>query len=183
MVTVTTVDEIKFKTVLNEKGLPLKMGVRLTSTEYKIHTIICETFNVTQNASIIDMPLHVYRKVGNELKKLWIFTPLNQANGKISVRVSPTEPTIKTVLKTALTKDKTIFNPKISHPTQLHQQWGKYLQQKTPQTSPTVDWSYAEKLAKNHHETTKKAILDGKTFNAHKDNPWARKHLKNKNNQ
>lgn len=179
-----TAEVNKIRAILSERGLPAKMAARLTTTENKIHTILCSSYNFTKGIAELEMPAHLLNQCGDEIRKIWtIHTKYNGVNrGKVQVFFTLTQAATKQTIKTALVKDESIFNGKTDQ-TLLHKTWARFLQHKaTPGTATpkTVDWSKAERAAQAYNEHTKQAINDGKTFNAQKDNPWARKNLKNK---
>ena len=175
-----TAHKAQLRAILSEKGLPSKLGIRLNPTEQKIHEILCVAYNFTSNRAQLDIPLDVLRKCGADFKKIWAMrlegTP---KAGKQAVLFALTSPAITTTLKTALTKDEGIFTSKIDV-VQLHENWAKHLRTRETQTQK-IDWSKAERQAQRKNAQITQAIVDGKTFNAQKDNPWARKNLKNRN--
>lgn len=173
-------DEKRLREVLSEKGLPTKIGVRLNGLENKIHSVICANFSFSKGYVELELPRNLLNKCGDNFAFLWSTKVLKTLpQGKVLVQFLPEKPVITTTLKTAVTKDKGIFEPKINVVT-LHVSWARFMSKKET-VEKTIDWSRAERNAKFVNEHTKKQINDGKTFNAQKDNPWARKHLKNKN--
>lgn len=175
-------DELKLRAVLSETGLPAKVTAELNYTERKLHLVLCGAYNFAVGKVEADIPYDVMRKCGKEFTKLWNVKPVAgtmKQNKTQKYVFEMTEATIKTTIKTVLNKDQGVFKATINK-VQLNNQWSKYLKPKTSTTTPStnVDWKKAEMQAKRFNEHTKEQILDGKTFNAQKDNPWARKNLK-----
>ncbi len=173
-------DEKRLREILSERGLPTKIGVRLNGLENKIHSVVCAGYNFNKGYAELELPKHLLNKCGESFSRLWSMKVLKSLpQGKVLVKFVPEKAVITTTLKTAVTKDKGIFEPKINV-VPLHISWARFMSKKDS-AQKTVDWSRAERNAKLINEHTKQQINDGKTFNAQKDNPWARKHLKNKN--
>jgi len=174
-----TADKTKLQAILAEKGLPLKVTARLNATEQKIHVVLCGAYDFTTNIVELEIPKNVLSQIGPEFRKIWAMRAKTSNTSKQQVQFALTPTAIKTTLKTALTKDKGIFSAKTDLVV-LHESWAKYLKPKEHKPV-AIDWTKAVKHAERKFETNKQNINDGKTFNAHKDNPWARKNLKNKN--
>lgn len=176
-----TADSVKLKEILSERGLPSKIDAKLNFTEQKIHTVLCSEYNFTTGVVSLEIPAPVYGKCTDELKKIWHLHPKPiQKNGKITVLFTLTQTAVKRTVRTAMLKDQGIFESKINV-VPLHFSWARHINP-TPENKPTknVDWSKAEKYAEKVNEHVKQNINDGKTFNAQKDNPWARKNLRKK---
>jgi hypothetical protein len=174
------VDQVKLREILSEAGLPRKVDARLYPVELKIHAILCATYSFKTGIVEIEIPNHVLAKCGAEFNKIWVvLRTARGTTGKTLVTYHLSAAATKTTLKTAMIKDKGIFDAKINK-VSLHKSWAKYINQKE-EVKRNIDWSEAEREARRAHEHNKQQVMDGKTFNAHKDNPWARKNLKNKN--
>jgi hypothetical protein len=151
----------------------------------KVHTIVCAAYDFKVGLAELEIPDHVFSKLSPGFHKIWMSQakPNSAKNGKKAYLFGLTDVATKTTIKTALTKDHGIFDSKVN-PVVLAESWSKYLRKKgSGSTQQKVDWSEAERAAKRYNEHTVQQINDGKTFNAQKDNPWARKHLKNWKNQ
>ena len=173
-------DQEKLRAILSEKGLPLKLQARLNPTEQKVHTILCSAYSFKSALVEIEIPNEVLNKLRSEFKKIWSIHSVKatgQGKSKAFFMLTPTA--IRTTLKTVILKDKGILHSKINSVV-LHDTWTRFLKAKE-EVKRDIDWSEAEAIARRRHEEEKEKILDGKTFNAHKDNPWARKNLKNRN--
>jgi hypothetical protein len=177
---IVSADDVKLRAVLSETGLPYKVGAKLFPVEQKIHAILCSAYSFKVGLVEATFPNHVLRKCAEEFQKLWVIrsqSPAGSQQTKVVFALTPAA--IKTTLKTAMRKDRGIFDSKVNVVV-LHDSWSRYF--KVPEASQhVIDWSEAERLARRKHEQEKQRINDGKTFNAQKDNPWARKNLKNKN--
>lgn len=176
-----TADEIRLRNILSENGLPTKLGVKLNYKEYQLHNVLCKAYNFTSGLVELEVPEHILTKLGENFLKIWAYKATSRKQGKLVVLFKITPEAIKVTLKTALTQDKGIFNTKVN-PVPLHLSWAKYinLPSGTDNKNVSVDWSKAQMHAERLNNYTKQQINDGKTFNAQKDNPWARKNLKNK---
>lgn len=182
-VSTVTADEVRLRSILSENGLTTKLGVKLNYKEYNLHAILCKAYDFTSGIAELEVPSHILSKTGESFAAMWEYKIVGRTSDKLVVRFKPTAAVVKTTIKTALAKDRNIFHTKIN-PVTLHPYWAKFISAPKADTKNTsVDWSKAEQHAKRVNEHTKQQILDGKTFNAHKDNPWARKHLKNKKDQ
>lgn len=173
-------DDEKLRAVLSEKGLASKIQARLNPVETKIHAILCSAYSFKTGLAELEVPNNVLSKCGPEFKKIWTMHAVKPASpGKSKVLFTLSFEGIKTTLKTAERKDKGIFAAKVNTVV-LHDSWARYF--KPPvEVKKNVDWREAEQDAQRRNEQVKQQINDGKTFNAQKDNPWARKNLKNKN--
>lgn len=184
---IITANETRIRAVLAEKGLPSKLGVHLTINETKLHSIICSTYNFKTGTSKLEIPAKLLNECSDQFRVIWDIHTQNPlpATPKIVVFFTLTASATQQTIRTALVKDESIFNGKTDQ-VKLHHTWARFLQHKaTPSTSSAppvdIDWSKAARAAETFNATVTQAINDGKTFNARKDNPWARKHLKNKN--
>ena len=178
---VVIADEIKLREILSERGLPAKIDAQLTSTERKIHDVLCAAYDFKTNRAAVEMPPHILRRCGPEFEKLWrVRQDGPGSNGKRAVSFSLTSPAIHMTLRTTLHKDKGILAAKINR-VQLAPAWARFLRDPVKAAPKAVDWSKHEADARAYNAAVTEQILDGKTFNAQKDNPWARKHLKNRN--
>lgn len=177
---VVMADEVKLREILSERGLPAKLEVRLTPTERKIHEVLCATYNFAIGVAALEIPRPVLRQCGAQFQKVWeIHDSGKVVNGKLAITFSLTPEATRTTLRTALVKDVGIFKAKVNQ-VRLHVSWTKHMKAKSKSsTTAPVDWSKHEEAAKRHNAAVTEQILDGKTFNAQKDNPWARKNLKN----
>lgn len=175
-------DEHRLRAVLSEKGLPLKVGARkLNPTEDKLHAVICSTYSFQEAKIKLDVPVDVFKKLGDNFFKIWQHKiKPDIKNNKITVLFFLTPEALVTTIRTATNKDQSIFTSK--NGVKLHPVWSKRIHISTEMyTTTKIDWEKAEKNAHAYNEHVKQEINDGKTFNAQKDNPWARKNLKNKN--
>lgn len=179
---IVTADEVRLRKVLSENGLPTKLGVKLNFKEFQLHTILCKTYNFQTSLVELEVPDHFVNKLTDNFHQIWVHKMVGRNQGKPVLLFKLHHNAVKQTIKTALVQDKGIFNSKVNT-VPLHGSWSKYIN--LPSSTDTkhvpVDWGKAEKHAKKVNEHTKQQILDGKTFNAQKDNPWARKNLKNKN--
>lgn len=181
MVTRVIADSDKLRAILSEAGLPAKLGARLNPTERKVHGVLAASYDFATGNARLDMPPALVRQLKADFAKVWHHEPPRDAGqGKVTVEFYLTPEATKTTLKTALAKDAGIFHAKVNT-VRLHASWARYFKAKPKEKTQTVDWAKHEAAARRHNEAVTEQILDGKTFNAHKDNPWARKHLKNKN--
>ncbi len=178
-------DKAKLQAVLAEKGLPSKINARLNQTEQKIHDLLCVAYNFTTGFVGAEIPAPVLQKCGTEFRKIWNIHPTHKTpQGKTEVLFSLTPTAIKTTIKTVMTKDSGIFTAKNAG-VPLHDSWGKFLKPRdktATRSADNIDWAKAEKLSQRRNDIITRNINDGKTFNAQKDNAWARKNLKNKGN-
>lgn len=173
-------DEVKLRAVLAERGLPNKLNVNLNHVEWKLHTVLVNAYNFRNGLVEAEIPTDVIQKCGKSFNTIWQIKPVGEnVKGKRKYLFRLTEVAVKTTIKTVLNKDEGIFKATINK-VEISGQWAKYLKPKTSGKT-SVDWSEAERQAKRYNEHVKEQILDGKTFNAQKDNPWARKNLKNRN--
>jgi hypothetical protein len=175
-------DEEKLRAVLSERGLPDKLEARLNQVERKVHELLCAGYDFATNRIMLEMPDQTLRRLTPELRKLWDIRPGGRGgSGKVEVVFSLTPAAIRRTFRTARIKDAAIFRPKINR-VRLHADWSAHLKPKVKtETAPaSIDWSQDEARAKRHNAAVVEDIMDGKTFNARKDNPWARKHLKNR---
>ena len=173
-------DEVKLREILSERGLPSKLEIHLGATERKIHEVLCATYDFANGFSALEVPRPVLRQCSSQFQKLWqIHDSGKVVNGKLAITFMLTPEAIRTTLRTALVKDVGIFKAKVNQ-VRLPVSWTKHMKAKSkPSTASTVDWSKHEDAAKRHNAAVTEQILDGKTFNAQKDNAWARKNLKN----
>lgn len=175
-----TADKEKLQAILLEKGLPAKVGARLNPTEQKIHDVLCAAYNFKTGIVALEIPGPVLSKCGSEFRKLWNIHPnKTTTQGKTEVLFSLTHAGIKQTIRTVLNKDSGIFSAK-NGTVRLHESWARFLKTRDKSAGSNVDWSKATKVAQHRNERIKEDIMDGKTFNAQKDNPWARKNLKNR---
>lgn len=177
-----TADEARLRAVLSEKGLPFKVGAKkLNPTELKLHSVICSTYSFQEAKVKLDVPVDVFKKLGDNFFKIWQHKiKPDIKNNKVTVLFFLTPEALVTTIKTTTTKDQSIFTA--PNGVKLHPVWSKRIHiSKEMYTTTKIDWEKAEKNAHAYNEHIKQEINDGKTFNAQKDNPWARKNLKNRN--
>lgn len=176
-------DEEKLRAVLAERGLPVKLEARLSPNERKVHELLCASYNFATGMVALEMPRYIVKHLGPQFQKIWDLRPTGRGDReKAEVVFSMTTDAIRIVLRTALIKDVGIFKAKVNI-VRLHSSWTQHMKAKAKKADAPVDWSKHEDAAKRHNAAVTEQILDGKTFNAQKDNAWARKNLKNWKNQ
>lgn len=177
------VDSERLRTVLSEKGLPNKVSANLSKVEFQVHAIVCSGLDFNLGFAELEIPDHVLAQLRKEFRKVWMIQrkPVKATAGKSFVLFALQDEAVKMVVRTAINKDRGIFEGK-TNKVRLHETWAKYLRKNPTVASKdaNLDWSEAERAATRFNQQTVKQINDGKTFNAQKDNPWARKNLKKK---
>jgi hypothetical protein len=172
-------NEEQLRILLREKGLPLKLNTKLNPSELKLHTVLCGAYDFKTDEIKLEIPKTLTKTLTKEIQKIWHIKKLSETTTTYHVKATLKEQSILTVIKTGLAKDQSIFNAKI-HQVILPESWSTHLKRKPKTTTEKINWDKAVKNAEIINEKVTQDINDGKTFNARKDNPWARKNLKNR---